>query len=136
MKSSEKEKNNAAMSASDVVYDVNSRLEDITLNELRAVNGGRIKFVIYETKDLDDIDIYELELSVRASNGLKRAGYLSVGQLVSGINSSEDLKKIRNLGEKSIKEIMSALFVFQYSRISTNKRDSYVKKLKEINLKS
>jgi len=116
-----------------VFDDVDSRLKGISLNELRRMNGGKLRFIIFETKDLYDVDILDLELSVRASNGLKRGGFLNVGELVNSIDSSEDLKKIRNLGEKSIKEIMRALFVFQYTRISPEKRDVYVENFSNLN---
>ncbi|MDR1160626.1 MAG: DNA-directed RNA polymerase subunit alpha [Syntrophomonadaceae bacterium] len=47
--------------------------------------------------------IEELELSVRASNGLKRASINSVGDLIE--KSREEMGKIRNLGQKSLEEI-------------------------------
>ena len=50
-----------------------------------------------------DMSIEELELSVRASNGLKRANINTVGDLVQ--RSREEMSKIRNLGQKSLDEI-------------------------------
>ena len=43
-----------------------------------------------------DTTIEELELSVRSSNCLKRAGINTVNEL---INKTEDLMKVRNLGK-------------------------------------
>ena len=57
-----------------------------------------------EEKDrILDTTIEELELSVRSSNCLKRAGINTVGELIN--KSEEDLMKVRNLGKKSLEEI-------------------------------
>lgn len=50
-----------------------------------------------------EMSIEELELSVRASNGLKRASINSVGDLIE--KTREEMAKIRNLGQKSLEEI-------------------------------
>ncbi|NLW45490.1 MAG: DNA-directed RNA polymerase subunit alpha [Syntrophomonadaceae bacterium] len=61
-----------------------------------------------EKKDkIPDMPIEELELSVRASNGLKRANINTVGDLVQ--RTREEMAKIRNLGQKSLDEIESKL---------------------------
>ena len=61
-----------------------------------------------EKKDkIPDMPIEELELSVRASNGLKRANINTVGDLVE--RTREEMSKIRNLGQKSLDEIESKL---------------------------
>ena len=49
----------------------------------------------------------ELDLSVRAFNCLKRAGVNSVGDLIN--KSPEEMMKVRNLGKKSLEEVMSKL---------------------------
>lgn len=54
-----------------------------------------------------ETSIEELELSVRASNGLKRASINSVGDLVE--KTREEMSKIRNLGQKSLEEIEKKL---------------------------
>ncbi|MFP4661204.1 MAG: DNA-directed RNA polymerase subunit alpha [Halanaerobiales bacterium] len=54
-----------------------------------------------------DTTIEELELSVRSSNCLKRAGINTVGELNS--KTEEDLMKVRNLGKKSLQEIKEKL---------------------------
>jgi DNA-directed RNA polymerase subunit alpha len=48
-----------------------------------------------------------LELSVRSSNCLKRAGINTVDELVS--KTEDDLMKVRNLGKKSLQEIKDKL---------------------------
>ncbi len=57
-----------------------------------------------EKKDkILEMPIEELELSVRGSNGLKRANINTVGDLVE--KTREEMSKIRNLGQKSLEEI-------------------------------
>ena len=50
-----------------------------------------------------DMSIEEMELSVRASNGLKRANINTVSDLIG--KTREEMSKIRNLGQKSLEEI-------------------------------
>lgn len=58
-------------------------------------------------KELNEKPIEELELSARAYNGLKRAQINFIGDLIK--YSIEDLKEIKNFGQKSIDEIVSSL---------------------------
>ncbi|ARP50932.1 MULTISPECIES: DNA-directed RNA polymerase subunit alpha [Caproicibacterium] len=51
-----------------------------------------------------DMTIEELDLSVRSFNCLKRAGINTVGDLVN--KSEEDMMKVRNLGRKSLEEVI------------------------------
>jgi DNA-directed RNA polymerase subunit alpha len=53
------------------------------------------------------MSIDELELSVRSYNCLKRAGINTVGELCE--KSMEDLMKVRNMGRKSLDEILAKL---------------------------
>ena len=57
-----------------------------------------------EADNWKDKTIDELELSVRSYNCLKRAGIGTIGELCD--RSEEDMKKIRNLGKKSLEEIL------------------------------
>lgn len=54
-----------------------------------------------------DTTIDELELSVRSYNCLKRAGINTVGELCS--KTPEDMMKVRNLGRKSLEEVLAKL---------------------------
>lgn len=54
-----------------------------------------------------EMTIEELDLSVRAFNCLKRAGVNTVGDLVN--KSPEEMMKVRNLGKKSLEEVISKL---------------------------
>ena len=54
-----------------------------------------------------EMTIEELDLSVRSFNCMKRAGINTVEDL---INKSEDeMMKVRNLGRKSLEEVMAKL---------------------------
>lgn len=61
-----------------------------------------------EEKDkILEMTIEELDLSVRSYNCLKRAGINSVEELTS--KTSEDMIKVRNLGRKSLEEVIHKL---------------------------
>ena len=51
--------------------------------------------------------IEELDLSVRSFNCLKRAGINTVEDLIN--ESEEDMMKVRNLGRKSLDEVVAKL---------------------------
>ena len=51
--------------------------------------------------------VEELDLSVRSFNCLKRAGINTVGELTN--KTEEDMMKVRNLGKKSLEEVVSKL---------------------------
>ncbi len=54
-----------------------------------------------------EMTIEELDLSVRSFNCLKRAGINTVGDLIS--KSQDEMMKVRNLGKKSLEEVVLKL---------------------------
>lgn len=64
-----------------------------------------------------EIEIYELSLSVRASNGLMRAGINTFGKLSELMVTEHGIMSIRNLGAKSVKEIEAAFMTECYDRL-------------------
>ena len=54
-----------------------------------------------------EMTIEELDLSVRSFNCLKRAGINTVEDLIN--KSEEDMMKVRNLGRKSLDEVVAKL---------------------------
>ena len=54
-----------------------------------------------------EMNIDELELSVRSFNCLKRAGINTVEELID--RTPEDMMKVRNLGRKSLEEVLAKL---------------------------
>ena len=60
-----------------------------------------------EKEKVLEINIDELELSVRSYNCLKRAGINTVEELTN--RTAEDMMKVRNLGRKSLEEVLAKL---------------------------
>ena len=60
-----------------------------------------------EKEKVMEMSIDELELSVRSYNCLKRAGINTVEELCG--KTSEDMMKVRNLGRKSLEEVLAKL---------------------------
>ena len=60
-----------------------------------------------EKEKVLEMSIDELELSVRSYNCLKRAGINTVEELTN--RTPEDMMKVRNLGRKSLEEVLSKL---------------------------
>ncbi|HIZ55708.1 MAG TPA: DNA-directed RNA polymerase subunit alpha [Firmicutes bacterium] len=60
-----------------------------------------------------EMTIEELDLSVRSFNCLKRAGINTVEDLIS--KTEEDMMKVRNLGRKSLEEVVHKLQSLGYS---------------------
>ena len=73
--------------------------------------SSRIHVIAAEEENSKDkvleMNIDELELSVRSYNCLKRAGINTVEELCN--RTSEDMMKVRNLGRKSLEEVLSKL---------------------------
>lgn len=63
-----------------------------------------------EKEKVLEMNIDELELSVRSYNCLKRAGINTVEELTN--RTAEDMMKVRNLGRKSLDEVLAKLKEF------------------------
>lgn len=59
----------------------------------------------------DAID--ELDLSIRSHNCLKRAGIITIADLIA--KTEEDLIKVRNLGRRSLEEVLAVIFAHGFS---------------------
>ena len=66
-----------------------------------------------EVSKVLDLTIDELDLSVRSFNCLKRAGINTVEDLIN--KSEEDMMKVRNLGRKSLVEVIAKLNSFGFT---------------------
>ena len=75
--------------------------------ELTTVGGQENSEVEAESNGPTTIPIEDLELSVRAFNCLKRANIHTIGDLTG--KTEDELGKIRNLGKKSVDEILEKL---------------------------
>lgn len=66
-----------------------------------------VETVVDEKEKVLEMNIDELELSVRSYNCLKRAGINTVEELTS--KTSSEMMKVRNLGKKSLDEVLNKL---------------------------
>ena len=66
-----------------------------------------VESVTDEKEKVLEMNIDELELSVRSYNCLKRAGINTVEELTN--KTAEDMMKVRNLGRKSLDEVLAKL---------------------------
>ena len=107
---------------------------NVDWNEIRKRKHGRLRFPMYINEKMKATDLEALELSVRSEHCLHRANYKTIGDLVEGINCREDLKKIRNCGDKSVDEIMDKLFCYQYEQLSGQRKARFIVRLVELNV--
>ena len=84
--------------------------------ELTTVGGQENSEVEAESNGPTTIPIEDLELSVRAFNCLKRANIHTIGDLTG--KTEDELGKIRNLGKKSVDEILEKLKAYNDSNES------------------
>lgn len=74
-------------------------------------NTGDVEIMVEKEEEQKDklleMPIEELDLSVRSYNCLKRAGINTVGELIQ--RNEEDMMKVRNLGKKSLEEVVNKL---------------------------
>ena len=101
--------------------------------EIKKRRGGKLRFPMYLNNSLMETDLEVLDLSVRSKHCLRRAGFRTIGDVVEGIEGSEDLKKIKNCGAKSVDEIMELLFCYQYEQIEKRKKITYIQRILELN---
>lgn len=83
--------------------------------------GSTQVLVVKNDKDKEkalEMTIEELDLSVRSFNCLKRAGINTVEDLIS--KSEEDMMKVRNLGRKSLDEVVAKLDSLNFSLRKNN----------------
>ena len=66
---------------------------------------------------LADLSIDEMNLTVRSSNGLKRANAGTFGRLYDLMSLENGILSVRNLGQKSAKEIKQMFFEECYVRL-------------------
>lgn len=91
--------------------------EKLGLIPVLSVFGNRLHFRVPMTQALWDTAIDELNLTVRARNGLMRAGTDTIGKVAELIMSDGGLSKVRNLGRKSIAEIKTAILEEGYNQL-------------------
>ena len=79
------------------------------------------------------LSIYELNLSVRSSNGLMRAGVRTFEMLQRLMQSEGGISHVRNLGAKSVKEIHDAFLLECYARLLPYEKAMFWQEVLELN---
>ena len=74
---------------------------------------------------MKDLPIEEMNLSVRASNALMRANARTFGRVMEILLTEDGLKKIRNLGVKSEKEIVRSFFTSCYYHLRPGEQAAF-----------
>ena len=74
---------------------------------------------------LAELGIDEMNLTVRSSNGLKRANIHTFSQLHERLGVENGLISIRNIGQKSLKEIKQMFFEECYTRLLPYEKAQY-----------
>lgn len=109
-----------------------NQMEGVNLHEKK---GGKFKFRMYMTQGMKRASIETLDLKPRPINILRRAGYNTVGEVVDAVSCGIELKRLRNCGEKSAREIMEQLFLYQYNSLPPEERDGYLAEVVLLNRK-
>ena len=91
-----------------------------TLHQL----GVHEALVPYSSR-LADLSIDEMNLTVRSSNGLKRANAGTFGRLRDLLAMENGILSVRNLGQKSAKEIKQLFFEECYTRLLPYEKAQY-----------
>lgn len=76
-------------------------------------------------KRMKDVSIDELCLSVRSSNGLRRAGADTLGSVIQIMEREGGLRSVRNLGAKSETEICRCFINYCYSLLSKGEKGQF-----------
>jgi|GEM_PF-1646803 len=115
------------------VMAVNDMLGGITLEDIKLLNGGHIKFSVYPKAEYMNVDLMALELTTRPYNGLKRKGYKTVAEVVEGIETNADIKGIRGMGDKSCEEVMLSLFLYQFRCLPKERQRAWLDEVLRLN---
>ena len=94
--------------------------------------GKNVKVNLGFSKKVCEESIDELMLSVRSSNALKRAGILTIGEVIDTIDAGA-LNSLRNLGTKSRNEIQTKILVFGFEDLTKKEKTEFFEKLVEDN---
>lgn len=86
-------------------------------NALQNIVPGEPIVIPYKQR-MSRLSIDEMNLSVRSSNGLMRAGVSTFGKLRELMDSEHGLRSVRNLGAKSEKEIVIAFLSGCYQQLT------------------
>lgn len=81
-----------------------------------------MSFPFNETETLRRTSIDALGIGTRASNGLRRRGVNTIGEV---LDNWSEISKWHGLGTGSIKEIKSGFYEYYYSTLTEDQMDSF-----------
>jgi len=110
-----------------------SRYSTRPMEEVIRERGDHFRYPVYMSATFMNTALEDMELSVRAYHCLQRAGYKTIGDMLSKIEGKEDLLKIRNMGKLSANEVMIGLCCFQFSMLNEERKEKFVKRVLELN---
>ena len=105
------------------IKEIFNNIEGINLHDKK---GGTFYYSMATNIQMREQEIEVLDLSVRSSNCLKRAGIGTIGDIIEYIESGRDLKHIRNCGMTSVAEIKEKMFIWYLMTIPKEKRLQYI----------
>ena len=104
-----------------------------SMEEFIKQRGDHFRYPVYMNAAFMNTPLEDMELSVRAYHCLQRAGYKTIGDVVSRIEGRADLLKIRNMGKLSANEVIMGICCFQYSMLNEERKEKFVKRVLELN---
>lgn len=110
-----------------------SKYSNRPMEEIVKERGEHFRYPVYMNEKFMNTSLEDMELSARAHHCLQRAGYKTIGDVVSRIEGRADLLKIRNMGKLSANEVMMGLCCFQYSMLNEERKNNFVKRVLELN---
>ena len=115
----------------DRAVNLRDQADKIGILETLQKRGIHEATVPYSTR-LADLGIDEMNLTVRSSNGLKRANIHTFSQLYDRMQTENGLISIRNIGQKSLKEIKQLFFEECYTRLQPYEKAQYWQEVLDI----
>lgn len=109
-----------------------SEQDDGFVKTLHRFFGSDFKVRIAFSRTVCDMNIDELQLSVRSMNALKRQHIFTVEQVIDAIANNE-LIRIRNLGKKSMSEIKTTILDLGFQHLSEQEKSCFFQNIIDLN---
>ena len=122
-----------------VTREKNKYLNDTTIEDIMMKHSKMFHFRVNLSRSQMEQDIEVLDLTPRAYNCLRRAGINKVGDLINKystkdtMSSKQQLRRNRNLGEKTAIDILLKLFYYQFSITPEEEKADYMRSVMESN---
>ena len=122
-----------------VTSEMNKYLDGTTIEEILERNKKMFHFQVLFSREQMDQEIDVLDLRVRGYNCLKRHGFNTLRDLVTGVETKDDatskkqLLRVRNLGRNTAEEILMKLFYYQFQILSDEGKRQYMQRIVESN---